>query len=114
MNKGFLTRIVICVVILGMFLFIYINKSNELTEQKLSIPKIEKEILIVQEENKRLQYIIDRFENPMHLMELVRSPEYSHLKHPLLKDVLKVQEGFALKENKVEKSEYSVDNNTSY
>lgn len=114
MNKGFLIRIVFCIAILGMFLYSYINKINELTEQKLSIPKIEKEILLLQEENKRLKYIIDQFENPMHLMELARSPEYSHLKHPLVKDVLKVQEGFALKENKVEKSEYSVDNNTSY
>ena len=114
MNKGFLTRTVACIMFLSIFLYIYINKINDLTEYKLYIPKIEKEILLLQEENKRLEYIIDQFESPMHLMELARSPEYSHLKHPLLKDVLKVREGFALKENKVEKSEYSVDNNTSY
>ena len=99
MNKGVLTRIVFCIMFLSLFLYIYINKINDLTEQKLHIPKLEKEILLLQEENKRLEYIIDQFKSPMHLMELARSPEYSHLKHPLLKDVLKVQEGFALKEN---------------
>ena len=96
MNRGFLIRIVICIFIFGVFINKYINKANELTQCNLCLPKVEKEINVIKEENKRLQYIIDQFESPMHLMELSRSPEYSHLKHPLLNDVLKVQEGVAL------------------
>jgi hypothetical protein len=63
---------------------------------KLCLPKVEKEILVLKEENKRLRYEIDQFENPNHLMELARSPEYSYLKHPLVKDVLKVAQGVAM------------------
>lgn len=114
MNKGFLIKIVICIFAGGIFLYKYLNKVNELTEHKLLLPKIEKEIYILKEDSERLQYIIDQFENPTHLMELSRSPEYSHLKHPLFKNVLKVQEGVALKENKVEKSSTGADNNLSY
>jgi hypothetical protein len=114
MNRGFLIRIAICILILGVFLYKYINFTNVLTKQKLDLPKVEKEISLLREDNKRLQYLIEQFENPAHLIELSRTPEYSHLKHPLLKDVLKVQEGVALKENNVEKSEYSINNNPSY
>lgn len=79
-----------------MLFYAYVSKVNQLTEVKLKVPKIEKEIRLLIEENKNLKYQIERFENPTHLMELARSVEYTHLKHPLLKDVLKVQEGVAL------------------
>jgi hypothetical protein len=114
MNKGFLIRFAICIFIFGIFLYKYINVTNTLTKQKLFLPKIEKEISLIREDNKRLQYLIEQFENPAHLIELSRSPEYIHLKHPLLKDVLKVREGVALKENKKEKSEYIIDDNSSF
>ena len=29
-----------------------------------------------------------RYENPMHLMELSRKPEFSHLRHPYLEDII--------------------------
>jgi hypothetical protein len=91
-------------------LYKYINKINELTLVKLEIPKLEKEIRSLDEEREVLQYEIDRFENPIHLMELARSPQFSHLKHPLIKDVLKVKEGVAIKES-IEKSSRNIDNN---
>lgn len=91
-------------------LYKYINKINELTLVKLEIPKLEKEIRSLDEEREVLQYEIDRFENPIHLMELARSPQFSHLKHPLVKDVLKVKEGVAIKES-IEKSSRNIDNN---
>lgn len=91
-------------------LYKYINKINELTLVKLEIPKLEKEIRSLDEEREVLQYEIDRFENPIHLMELARSPQFSHLKHPLIKDVLKVKEGVAIKES-IEKSSHNIDNN---
>ena len=114
MNRIFLIKIFICIFLFSIFLYKNISKSNALTEYKLTLPKLQKEIYQIKEDNKNLKYIIDQFENPVHLMELVRRPEYSHLKHPLVKDICKIKEGVVLKENKVENSSYKVDNNISY
>ena len=39
----------------------------------------------------RLSFAIEKFENPLHLMELARKPEFSHLKHPLVTEVVTVE-----------------------
>jgi len=81
-------RILICIVAVGYTLFAYIDKHNELTELRIQIPQFEKEVKGIKLENKRLQYKIDQFESPIHLMEMSRKPEFSHLKNPYLKDVI--------------------------
>lgn len=88
MNTGFLFRIFLSILCLGVFLYLYINKQNGITELRLEIPQTAKELEALVQENTRLQFEIDRFENPLHLMELARRPEYRHLKHPLLKDIV--------------------------
>lgn len=75
-----------CILAAGFALFAYIDKQNELTELRLAIPALAKEVKNIHEENIRLKYEIDSFESPIHLMELVRKPEFAHLKHPYLKD----------------------------
>lgn len=79
-------RVFICIVVAGVSLFAYIDKQNELTELRLMIPSLTKEVKSIQEENIRLKYEIERFESPIHLMELMRKPEYSHLKYPYLSE----------------------------
>jgi hypothetical protein len=79
-------RLYICIAAAGLALFAYIEKQNELTELRLAIPSLAREVKKVKEENIRLTYEIERFESPIHLMELMRKPEYSHLKYPYLKD----------------------------
>lgn len=79
-------RLFICIAAAGLTLFFYIDKQNELTELRLAIPALSKEVKNIQEENIRLRYEIERFESPIHLMELMRKPEFSHLKFPYLKD----------------------------
>lgn len=101
MNKGLLIRIVICIFSFGFLLYSYIDKQNNLTELRILIPGLVKEIKTIREENTRLQYEIDQFENPGHLMELARHSQFSHLKHPFIKDVLTVNEGIAI-QDKVE------------
>lgn len=71
--------------------FLYIEKMNELTELRLEIPTLKKELKVIEEENTRLQYDIDRFESPLHLMELSRKPEFGHLKYPYTKDVIVIE-----------------------
>ena len=96
MNKGMLLRVVVCIFLFSVSLYSYIDQQNDLTQMRIQAPKLVKEIKAIKEENTRLKYEIDQFENPEHLMELSRHSEYSHLKHPLLKEILVCQEGVAL------------------
>lgn len=102
MNKILVLKIVFYIFISSTLFYKLISKENELTGLKLKIPKIEKEIKLLTEENKNLQYQIERFENPTHLMELARSKEFAHLRHPLFKDVLEVQEGVAVRQKVID------------
>ena len=104
-NKGPLIRILICIGACGVFLYSYIDKQNAVTRRRLEIPVLAKEIKDLKEENTRLQYEIDLFESPEHLMELARHSEYSHLKHPMLKEIITMQEGLALQVSSDEKKE---------
>lgn len=89
MSPGWIyIRIAFCIFIAGVTLFFYIDRQNELTEIRLAIPALAKEVKSIQEENIRLRYEIERFESPIHLMELLRKPEFSHLHYPYVKDVL--------------------------
>ena len=86
--SGTVVRIFICLLFAGWMLYAYIDKHNELVELRLLIPQVNKELKAVQEENLRLKYEIDRFESPIHLMEMARKPEFSHLKYPQVSDVV--------------------------
>lgn len=93
--KGLLFRLGICLGVFGLCLYSYLETQNELTHLKIRLPEMEKEVKLIQEENRRLAYEIDQFENPARLIELAHRPEFSHLKHPLLKEILTVPEAFA-------------------
>lgn len=88
---GYLVRIFLCVLILGVTLYAYVRKHNVLTEARMRVPKLQQELALVQEENVRLGFAIEKFENPLHLMELARKPEFSHLKHPYSTDIIVVE-----------------------
>jgi len=100
MNKGILARLLICIFVFSFCLYSYIDKQNQLTQLRIRIPDLAKKVSEIQEDNMQLQYEIDRFENPQHLMELARHSEFSHLKHPLVKEIVTVQEGLALEFNR--------------
>ena len=85
---GTLFRIFVCIFWAGLLLYNLVSHQNALTTLRLEIPPLAKEARKIQEDNARLEYEIDRFENPIHLMQLQRQPEYSHLKHPLTKDII--------------------------
>lgn len=90
--KPFLIRILICIAVAGITLFAHIERQNELVTLRLALPFINREVKAAQEENTRLQYEIDRFESPVHLMELARKPEFSHLKYPRIDEVTLISE----------------------
>ncbi len=94
--KAILLRILICIGGCGAFLYSYVDKQNAVTKRRLDIPVLSKEIKDIKEKNTHLRYEIEIFESPEHLMELARHSEFSHLKHPMLKEVVSMQEGLAL------------------
>lgn len=90
-----LLRLGFCLSVFGLCLYSYLDTQNQLTHLKICLPDVEKEMKLIQEENRRLAYEIDQFESPAHLIELAHYPEYAHLKHPLIKEILTVPEAFA-------------------
>lgn len=86
-------QIFICIITASLTLYFYIDKQNELTQLRLSVPALTKEVKQIHEENIRLQYEIDQFESPIHLMELARKPEFGHLKYPNLDQIVILPEG---------------------
>jgi len=88
MTQGILIRLLICICTLGGVLCLYIDKQNEVTERKMQIPKLARRLHTLEEENAQLHYEVERLENPERLICLLRKPEFSHLKQPLLNDVM--------------------------
>lgn len=93
MNR--ILSVFLCIFAFGLTLFFYIDKSNELTILRLAIPQVEKEVKKLKLENEKLKFEIEQFESPIHLLELSKKPEYSHLKYPLTSDVLLLPKGGA-------------------
>ncbi len=88
MNLGALLRLFFCILIFGAYLYIHVEKQNQLTELRLEIPALMKEVRIIKEENTRLHYEVEQFESPANLMKLLEKPEYAYLKHPYHKDII--------------------------
>jgi hypothetical protein len=82
---------IFCISSVGFALYSYINVQNELTELRIKAPQLTRKLQAIKEENTRLQFIIEKFENPLNLMELSRKPQYGHLKHPLVSDIIYVE-----------------------
>lgn len=97
MPRGLLLRLGFCLGVLSLCFYSYLNRQNELTHLKIRLPQLERDIKLLSDENCRLQYEIERIENPTRLIELAHRPEFGNLKHPLMKEVLTLPEGVALK-----------------
>lgn len=96
MKKGITTKLFVCLSVFSLCLFSYLEKQNQLTELRLYAPKLVKVIKSLEEENSRLRYEIEQFESPDNLMQLARDTRFSHLKHPLSKEIVMLQEGLAV------------------
>ena len=99
----FCLRIFVCIFFAGLMLYAYIDQNNNLTAIQQVLPGLEKEVKAIQLENERIQYEIDRFESPIHLMERSRQPEFSHLKYPYVSDVIVLPQGVLEELEKLEK-----------
>jgi len=86
--KSFFFQIVLCISCAAFTLYGLIEKQNELTELRLAIPVLKKEVERIDKDNIRLSYEIDCFESPIHLMELQKKPEFGQLHYPYQNDIV--------------------------
>jgi hypothetical protein len=91
-----LMRLGLCVLVFGGCLFSYVETQNEVAKWKIKLPDLEKNIALLREETRLLRFEVDQFESPTHLIELAHRPEFGHLKHPLLREILTVPEAIAV------------------
>ena len=87
---------------MGLGLFLYLDKLNQQTALRFQIPVVEKEIEELSHKNVQLAFQLENFNNPQHLLELAKQPEYSHLKFPFMEDVMVISSEIA---KRYEKSE---------
>jgi hypothetical protein len=92
MRHSLLFRVFLCVGAFCFCVYEYIDMQNEITKKRLAIPLLAQQVKLCKEKNTCLRYEIDRFESPQNLLQLAASPQYAHLKQPMLKDVIALQE----------------------
>lgn len=105
-RKGLVIQLGLCLMTLAACLFSYLEKQNEITELRLYVPKLVKEIKMLQEKNIRLNYQIQIFESPENLMKLAANAKFSHLKYPLSKEILVLEQPSQIDLLVSEKTEY--------
>lgn len=103
MLKRVFMQLACCIGVFGCCLCSYINTQNAVTRLRLEIPILSAELNKLKEQNNRLKYEIDLFESPAHLMQLARCSEFSHLKYPMLQEILTVSETVILPKCSLEK-----------
>lgn len=96
-----LVRVLICLLVLGLGMYFYIDKINEQTQLRMQIPKLEKELEELAQKNIQLGYQLEHFNNPQHLHKLAQRPEYSHLKFPFMEEVMVVSSKVAKRDEKI-------------
>lgn len=88
MKRRVFFQTLICLITVSTLACFYLSKQNDLTRLRMEIPTVAENLKMIEEENARLQYEIECFENPCHLMDLAKYSEYGHLRHPLTDDIL--------------------------
>jgi hypothetical protein len=106
-------RLLICLLFLGINLYCYIDMTNRQTQMRLELPKYEKAIEMLSQQNIQLKYELENFNNPQHLLELAKQPEYSHLKFPFMEEVLVISSEIA-KKHEPYRDEIDQSQNASY
>jgi hypothetical protein len=87
MKKIFFVQVLTCALSCAGALYSYVRQQNDLTKIRIELPRLSREVRFLEEHNSRLKYEIERFENPKHLMQLAKRPEFSHLRYPLTNEI---------------------------
>ena len=88
MKKHIIAQIFFFMFVVSGYVYAYLYKENMITSMRIAIAKEKDEIYQLKEDNLRLSYQVDLFENPKFLFSLAKRPEYSHLEMPFSSDIL--------------------------
>lgn len=91
MSSGLLIRLLLCIFTLGFFVYECIDQQNKITLLKMQVPALSKKVSLMKEKNAYLRFSVEQFEGPKNLFKILQNKKYSHLKHPLEKDVIMVK-----------------------
>lgn len=97
MKKALLLKLIICFSAFSFYLYSIVQRQNYLNSLSYKLPKLEKELKTLEEDNLKLSYQLETFSDPNNLLQLVKTNTYSHLRYPILEDILNLNEGLALK-----------------
>lgn len=86
-----LCRLFTCVAVLCLSLYAYIDQHNAVTQLRLAIPALKKQLLEIQERNEALEYQVSRLESPTRLMDLLDEPRYAHFRFPRNEDLVTLE-----------------------
>lgn len=89
-------RLLTCLSCLAACLYGYVGQQNAVTKKQLEIPRLTREIKVLQEENARLKVAIEQFESPEHLIALARQEAFAHLHFPCERGIVAAEKGLAL------------------
>lgn len=84
-------RIILCIIFLGFWLFAAVEHQNRLTDLKMQIPILTKQVEILKEKQSALLYEVEQFEDPTNLLHLSQQPEYGHLKYPFQEQIFMIE-----------------------
>lgn len=85
-----LFRCILCIIAIGYFQYIYLQKQHEVTKLRLDIPHLSSSVKKAKEENLHLRFLVDQFENPQYLGKIARDKRFAHLKYPLLSEIITI------------------------
>lgn len=89
--RGLLIRVWICLLILGVTLYAFVERQNHLRKIQVEIPKLKKEYAALKENNGKLQYELQKSLDPKRLQELLQKAPYGHLKFPSKNEILYIE-----------------------
>ena len=75
----FFMRLLICLVGIGLSLYMTVVSDNHLTRLRMQIPKFTQEVRELEETNETLAFSIASLLQPHRLFSLALSPSFSHL-----------------------------------
>lgn len=85
-----LFRFIFCIIAIGYFQYVYLQKQHEVTKLRLDIPHLSANVKKAKEENLHLRFLVDQFENPQYLGKIARNKRFAHLKYPLLSEIITI------------------------
>lgn len=93
MKRTSLIGLSICLFFFAVCIYSYLDMQNAVTRLRIEVPKLAKELRSIEEENVRMRFAAESFENPQHLMMLARDKAFAKLKFPLAKEVVALKQG---------------------